>query len=117
MAVPLTQIFSGFGVLHSGWAYDEVDWNSSNHRWYLFMVFMARLYLQICEWLRVPGLLQCFLIMAPVFLPEHGPGLLDFCSPGAATAQNYVPISLMGYVWAFHFVRPATQLLVKRLPS
>merc|ERR1719326_420885 len=60
------------------WSYMNEHSYQSDHRWYLFMVFQARLFMQVCEWIQVlgqkqwagfhfPGWLQVLLVTVPIF--------------------------------------------------
>lgn len=57
------------------WDYMQVNSYTSDHRWYLGMVFSARVYLELCErlyaqGLYLPGWVQCLLATAPCCLPD-----------------------------------------------
>jgi len=139
MAVPITPFMDLFedtrGKPHD-WTYAGYNWSQSNHRWYLLMTFWARLYMQICEWLKVPGLIQSFIIVLPIIIPN---GAADFCddkwgapdglkffltlmfrSNGSGACPMFLAwfsIYTMCYVWSYNLIRPAMNLATKRLPS
>ncbi|CAE7602347.1 tycA [Symbiodinium sp. CCMP2456] len=127
-----------------GWSYMQVNSYTSDHRWYLGMVFCARLYLEICERIQVPGWLQGILATIPCILPDsavEGPGRRPFTfnicqsenaqtyvmwtfswifrnfGTGCPMYMRWVSWYLAFYVWSFHYLRPAVALLSKRLPK
>merc|ERR1711981_1004475 len=69
-----------------GMEYMNVNSYTSDHRWYLFMVFKARVYMQIMEWLRAPGWLASAVAIIPCLLPVsvYNATLLDVCAEGTA---------------------------------
>jgi amino acid adenylation domain-containing protein len=130
------------------------DWNymmkhsyQSDHRWYLFMVFQARFYLQLCEWFEVlgkkrwqgfvfPGWLQLLVVIVPIFAAPNSAG--NICTPhsDASHTSQYIMswifrnfgtdcsvyvrwfhIYLCFYVAAFHYLRPAVALVKDKLPN
>ncbi|CAE7029035.1 tycC [Symbiodinium natans] len=127
-----------------GWSYMQVNSYTSDHRWYLGMVFSARLYLEICERIQVPGWLQGILATIPCLLPDSSfegpdrrPFTFDVCESQSAQVYvmwtfswifrnfgtgcpmylRWVSWYLAFYVWSFHYLRPAVTLLSKRLPK
>jgi amino acid adenylation domain-containing protein len=123
-----------------GWDYMKVNSYTSDHRWYLIMVLQARVYMQICETLQVPGIAQAILISVPCFLPssvfEYKEYAFDVCENGSAPtyvlyvfswlARNFgtgcalywrwVHWYTAAYVWFFHFLRPLVRVSEKRIP-
>jgi len=143
MAVPLTNVMDlvedknpkhHIPAPTYDWGYWHQDWSQSNHRWYLLMTFSARLYMQVGEWLKMPGWLQSLVIVLPLLIPNEA---ADFCGSSTSDVVNYLltlmfrsngsgscPIFLrwfsiyvMCYVWCFHFLRPFVNLSTKHLPS
>ncbi|CAE8680461.1 unnamed protein product [Polarella glacialis] len=121
------------------WNYVHWDWGQSNHRWYLLMTFAARLFMQVGEWLRIPGLIQSLVIVLFLVVPN---GSLDLCSCESIPdwgkflltlmfrkntklkGKGFCPIFVrwfssysMFYVWSFHFLRPLVERAKKHLPS
>jgi amino acid adenylation domain-containing protein len=108
------------------WNYDYMQYNSytSDHRWYLIMVLMARIYLQIMETCRAPGWLQGVLVLIPCFLTyseafnvcegvdTQGTSVKYvfswiFRNFGTSCAMYYkwVQWYMAAYVWCFHYLR------------
>jgi len=143
MAVPMTNIMDLIEDKNPkhhhpaptyGWSYGHQDWSQSNHRWYLLMTFAARLYMQVGEWLKMPGWLQSVVIALLIFIPNES---ADFCGSSTPDGVNYLltlvfrsngqgscPIFLRWfsiymacYVWCFHGLRPLVNLSTKHLPS
>jgi len=165
MALPFPQIFhfifrdlawpKDWGVLANGdyrpaptnewgWQYMQVNSYTSDHRWYLGMVFSARVFLEIGERLQIPGWLQGILATIPCLLPdqmfEGGEYSFDVCEgESAKTQQTYVMFTFSWlyrnfgdgcaiylrwvawyfafYVWCFHYLRPIVGKLSHRLPK
>merc|ERR1712178_103942 len=89
--------------------YMQMNSYTSDHRWYLIMVLEARIFLQICEILRMPGWLQGIIISIPCFLPSSvfgGAGAaknsFDICEDAAT--QQYVQYT---FSWIFRNFGPA----------
>mmetsp|Transcript_140089 Transcript_140089/g.254740 ORF Transcript_140089/g.254740 Transcript_140089/m.254740 type:complete len:1172 (-) Transcript_140089:20-3535(-) len=125
------------------WGDDYMRLNSytSDHRWYLIMVLQARVYMQICEVLRMPGLAACLLISIPNFLPksvfEGEEYAFDVCE--IPTAPPYVLYTFSwlarnfgdgcplywrwvhwyttAYVWCFYFLRVVVRRLSNVVPK
>eukprot|EP00437_Effrenium_voratum_P004477 CAMPEP_0181435406 /NCGR_PEP_ID=MMETSP1110-20121109/20316_1 /TAXON_ID=174948 /ORGANISM="Symbiodinium sp., Strain CCMP421" /LENGTH=1047 /DNA_ID=CAMNT_0023558939 /DNA_START=36 /DNA_END=3177 /DNA_ORIENTATION=+ len=126
-----------------GWDYMKVNSYTSDHRWYLGMVFCARAFLELGERLQVPGWLQGILATIPCLLPDsvfegtsERPFTFDLCSGqaqvyvmwtfswiyrnfggGCAMYMRWVSWYLAYYVWCFHYLRPVVDKLSKRLPK
>ncbi|CAK9061774.1 Tyrocidine synthase 2 (Tyrocidine synthase II) [Includes: ATP-dependent proline adenylase (ProA) (Proline activase) [Durusdinium trenchii] len=127
-----------------GWSYMQVNSYTSDHRWYLGMVFAARAYLAICERLEVPGWLQGILATIPCVLPDDSfegrqtrPFTFDVCNntnaqvyvmwtfswffrnfgTGCPMYMRWVSWYLAFYVWCYHYLRPVVSVLSKRLPK
>jgi hypothetical protein len=91
------------------WDYMQMNYYNSDHRWYLIMVLEARIFLQICEILRMPGWLQGIIISIPCFLPSSVFGgdtaaknAFDICEN--ADTQQYVQYT---FSWIFRNFGPA----------
>lgn len=93
------------------WDYMRVNSMTSDHRWYLGMVLTARVYMQICEVLHVPGWVQGLIMTIPCFVSASSDtraSAFDVCVPAAAInpvdasdwASNY---KITKYVFAFVF--------------
>lgn len=158
MALPITQMMHfvfwkyawpinwerDLGEPTNAWNYSFMQQNSatSDHRWYLLMVLEARLFMQICEWLKAPGWLQSLIILIPCCLPsaifEGGQYAFDVCeaSSSAPIAVKYIGAWVFRnwgsgcpvfwrwvhwyttfYVWCFHFLRPAVKYASRFLPK
>lgn len=127
-----------------GWPYMQVNSYTSDHRWYLGMVFCARAYLAIFERLQAPGWLQGILATIPCLLPDSSfegvttrPFTFDVCAKdsapvyvmwtfswifrnfgtGCAMYMRWVSWYLAFYVWCYHYLRPTVTSLSKRLPK
>ena len=44
---------------------------TSDHRWYLLMMPQSRLFLQLGEWMQIPGWLQVFVFATPCMIPKR----------------------------------------------
>jgi len=127
-----------------GWTYMQVNSYTSDHRWYLGMVFCARAFLAIFERLQAPGWLQGIVATIPCLLPDASfegptarPFTFDVCKndtappyvmwtfswffrnfgSGCPMYMRWVSWYLAFYVWCFHYLRPAVSILSKRLPK
>jgi len=129
------------------WEYMNKHSYQSDHRWYLFMVFQARLFLQLCEWVEVlgkkrwqgftfPGWLQLLIVIVPIFAAPNSAGNICDENTSASKASQYImswifrnfgydcpvyvrwfQIYVCFYVAAFHYLRPAVSLVKDRLPN
>jgi len=125
------------------WGWDYMQYNSvaSDHRWYLLMVLEARIFMQVCETLKVPGSIQVLLFalsccIPPSFLEEQQYAF-DICE--YTTAPNYVLytfswvfrnfgdgcaiywrwVQIYGafYVFCFHFLRAIVTWMQNKVPA
>merc|ERR1712000_623595 len=98
------------------------------------MTSSARLYMQIGEWLRVPGWIQSIVIALFLIIPNEAGDYCGASTPDSvkflltlifrANGRGSCPIFLrwfsiytMSYVWCFHYLRPLVNLSTKHLPS
>jgi len=128
-----------------GWGYMQMNSYTSDHRWYLEMVLQVRIYMQICEKLRIPGWVQGLVATAICLLPsgifEEGEYAFDICegNDGQSSVPTYVMYTFSWlfrnwgdgcaiyycwiqwyfafYVWCFHYLRPIASRLQPRLPK
>jgi len=123
------------------WGYMQYNSHTSDHRWYLLMVLEARIFLQICEKLRLPGWLQGVIVTVPCLLPnaifEGREYAFDVCEneaaphyvlytfswifrnfgDGCAMYWRWVQWYVAFYVWSFHFLRPFVAWGQRTLPA
>jgi len=123
------------------WSYMQFNSYTSDHRWYLIMVLQARVFLQICELMHLPGWVQGLIISIPCFLPDSAyegkEYALDVCEYNAAPTYVLYIFSWVGrnfgdgcalfwrwvhwytvaYVWCFHYLRPCVTHVTARLPK
>merc|ERR1712178_386654 len=129
------------------WEYMKQHSYQSDHRWYLFMVLQAIVFLQLCEWVETLGKkiwpsftfwgwLQLIIVIVPVFALPTSAGNICGKNTGASEGTQYVmswifrnfgndcpvyvrwfQIYLTFYVAAFHYLRPAVALVKDRLPN
>jgi len=126
------------------WSYEymRINFSTGVHRWYLLMVLEARVFMSLCERLKLHPLAQAALITVPCLLPSWVFGgqdyALDICAGGWMWPEvefllNWVWLTYPGearcalfwrwmhwytgyYVWCFHFIRPVVQWGVKNVP-
>ena len=48
----------------------RINSRTSGHRWYFLMILQSRLFLQLGEWIQIPGWLQVFVCAMPCMIPE-----------------------------------------------
>lgn len=125
------------------WGFEYMEHNSktSSHRWYLWMVLQARVFLQLMEKLRAPSWLQALLVLTPCCIPNSAFSgelqLLNVCgTPAARTYLNYIFFWIFRdsdngcfvyirwiqwymsfYVLSFLYLRPLVEVASKRMPS
>jgi len=125
------------------WGWDYMQYNSvaSDHRWYLLMVLEARIFMQVCEVLKVPGSIQVLLYALSCCIPpsmlEEQQYAFDICEystapdyvlytfswifrnfgDGCAVYWRWLQIYGAFYVFCFHFLRPVVDWLQKRVPA
>jgi hypothetical protein len=122
------------------WSFDYMmkHGSTSGHRWYLLMVLQARVFLQICEKLRIPNWAQVALISMPGVI---GAGSVSHVGDACALKDTsnftkfiltwvfgtnggqcaawvrWVHSYVMIYVICFHYLRPLVERFAKRLPK
>lgn len=123
-----------------GWDYMRLNSNTSDHRWYLFMVVKARVFMQICEKLRVHGWIQVAIVVAICLIPksflEGGEYAFDVCEDwsaetyvlytfsyifrnfgdGCAAFWRWEQVYAAFYVLSYHYLRPLVELAQRRTP-
>jgi hypothetical protein len=117
---------------------------TSDHRWYLLMVLEAKVFMALCDKLRLPSVAQAVLVAVPCLLPtsffEGGEYAFDFCEGGSTTPLalqfvlswifrnwgtgcamywRWVHWYVVFYVWCFYGIRPllATRWAPKLAPK
>jgi len=145
MAMPLPQIFD---APTGGFAYPDRTWQSrsiteetngwdevylenshatSGHRWYLRMILCSKVYLVICDRLRLPPFLQVlFAALCSYFGPVNA---LNACELGVPKFvvfwllrdcfvwTRWVACYGAFYVFCFHYLRSIVKFFSVRLPS
>jgi len=156
MAIPMPQLlhfffgtwawpmyWNGHAPPASPWGVDFMSTNSltSEHRWYLLMVLQARVFMQLGEWMRLPGWLQVFVFACPCLIPsstlkmhEH---IYDICADKSISSSTLYMASWLFrnwgsscpaferwmqaygacYVWAFHYLRPFVDFVKAKTPA
>lgn len=131
------------GAPHSVWGLEYMI-DSSGHRWYLLMIVKARLFMALCEKLKVPAKPQILLMLIPsvmaglsLLFPNAfgfwGKGL-DLCQPSMNDALRYILVWVFGnrecsvfvgyeqqfllyYIIGFHYLRRAIVAVKRYLPN
>ena len=57
-----------FRLRASGTESMRINSMTSDHRWYLLMTPQSLLFLQLCEWMQIPGWLQVFVFATPCMI-------------------------------------------------
>lgn len=122
------------------WSYMQVNSYTSDHRWYLGMVFCVRVFLELGERMKAPGWLQGIVASLPCFVPIEWEGheyAFDVCEnssapvyvmwtfswifrnfgTGCAIYYRWVAWYFAFYVWCFHYLRPVVAILDKKIPK
>jgi len=127
------------------WDYMQVNSVTSDHRWYLGMVFSCRLYMEIMERMRAPGWVTGIIATLPCILPmmlnvEGSEYAFDVCESNSAPeyvlytfawiyrdwggTDNGCPIYwawiswyFAFYAWSFFYLRPVVAWVSKMLPK
>lgn len=92
------------------WNYMRVNSIASDHRWYLGMVLAARVYMQICEVLKVPAWVQGVIITIPNFISASSrsrASAFDVCVPASAIAPGHADKWASDYKvtkWVFAYI-------------
>ncbi|CAE7363022.1 unnamed protein product, partial [Symbiodinium sp. CCMP2456] len=113
----------------NGWdqVYLENSHATSGHRWYLRMILCSKVYLVVCDRLRLPPFLQVLLAaLCSYFGPVNA---LNACELGAPKIvvfwllrdcfvwTRWVACYGAFYVFCFHYLRSIVKLFSVRLPS